>query len=56
MSLSCCRHLGLSRSYARRLKLGEVKAKLVFDASESGCGKSVAADVVGVGRREVCDA
>lgn len=55
MSLSCCCHLGLSCSYARRLKLGEVKAKLVFDASESGCGKSVAADVVGVGRREVCN-
>lgn len=56
MSLGRRRHLGLSHSYARRLKLREVKAKLVFDASESGCGKSVATDVIGVGGREVCDA
>lgn len=55
-SLSCCRCLGLSHGYARRFKLGEVKAELVFDASKSGRGKSVATNVIGVGGREVCDA
>lgn len=50
------RRLGLSHGYTRRLKLGEVEAKLVFDAGESGCGKSVATNVIGVGRRQVCDA
>lgn len=56
-SLSCRRHcLWLNYSNARRFKFGEIKAKLVFNASESGCGKSVSTDVVGIGRRKVCDA
>lgn len=55
-SLGCRRHLWLSHSNTRRFKFGEIKAKLVFNASKSGCGESVSADVVGIGRRKVCDA
>ena len=55
-SLSCCRHLWLNHSNTRRFKLGEIKAKLVLNASKSGCGESVSTDVIRIGRRKVCDA
>lgn len=56
-SLSCRRHcLWLNYSNTRRFKFGEIKAKLVFNASKSGCGKSVSTDVIGIGRRKVWDA
>lgn len=56
LSLSCRRHLWLNHSNTRRFKFGEIKAKLVLNASKSGGGESVSTDVIRIGRREVCDA
>lgn len=56
-SLSGRRHcLWLNHSNTRSFKFGEIKAKLVFNASKSGCGQSVSTDVIRIGRRKVCDA
>lgn len=55
-SLSRCGHLWLNHSNTRRFKFGEIKAKLVFNASKSGCGESVSTDVIRIGGRKACNA